>query len=79
MNQLVHKFVQIIEDNKGISTKEGMIEYLKSQLNVKKTITFGTIPGRYDYVVKEGNTNEVVHTLKKLFEPYFFNKKLKTT
>ncbi|MCR4626596.1 MAG: HAD hydrolase family protein [Treponema sp.] len=61
------------------ATKEGMIEYLKSQLNVKKTITFGTIPDRYDYVVKEGNTNEVVHTLKKLFEPYFFNKELKTT
>jgi hydroxymethylpyrimidine pyrophosphatase-like HAD family hydrolase len=69
-------YIKVFNKN---ATKEGMIEYLKSQLNVKKTITFGTIPDRYDYVVKEGNTNEVVHTLKKLFEPYFFNKELKTT
>ena len=45
-----------------------MIEYLKQQLNIQKTVTFGTIPEHYDYVVEEGNTNEVVHTLKKLFE-----------
>lgn len=50
------------------ATRENMIEYFKRQLGVEKTITFGTIPNRYDYVVEEGNTNEVVHTLKRLFE-----------
>jgi len=50
------------------ATKENMIAELKSQLSVEKTVTFGTIPNHYDYVVQEGNTNQVVHTLKKLFE-----------
>lgn len=50
------------------ATRNNMIEYFKRQLGIQKTITFGTIPQKYDYVVEEGNTNEVVHTLKKLFE-----------
>lgn len=50
------------------ATRNNMIEYFKRLLGVQKTITFGTIPEKYDYVVEEGNTNEVVHTLKKLFE-----------
>lgn len=31
-------------------------------------MTFGTIPDRYDYVVEAGNTNQVVHRIKQLFE-----------
>jgi len=31
-------------------------------------ITFGTIPSKYDYVVCEGDTNEVVHKMKKIFQ-----------
>lgn len=50
------------------ATRTNMIEYFKRQLGIEKTVTFGTIPGKYDYVVQEGNTNQVVHTLKKLFE-----------
>ena len=49
-------------------TRQNMIEYFKRQLGVSQTVTFGTIPGLYDYVVPEGNTNKVVHILKKLFE-----------
>lgn len=36
MNQLVHKFVQIIEDNKGINAKEGMIEIVGSSFDLVK-------------------------------------------
>lgn len=50
------------------ATKQNMIEYLKRHLGIDKTITFGTLQNKYDYVVEEGNTNEVVHTLKRLFE-----------
>jgi len=50
------------------ATKENMIELLKQRLGLEKVITFGTIPSKYDYVVKEGDTNEVVHKMKKLFE-----------
>lgn len=63
-------YIKIFNKN---ATKENMIEYLKKSLNVEKTLTFGTIKGHYDYVVKEGNTNEVVHTLKKKFEQSSFN------
>lgn len=50
------------------ATRKNMIELLKRRLQIEKTITFGTIPSKYDYVVKEGDTNEVVHKIKKLFE-----------
>ena len=50
------------------ATRQNMIEYLKRNLGVEKTVTFGTIPQKYDYVVEEGNTNQVVHKIKGLFE-----------
>ena len=50
------------------ASKENMIELLKRRVKSEKVITFGTIPGKYDYVVQEGNTNEVVHKMKKMFE-----------
>lgn len=50
------------------ATRDNMIMYLKRNLGVDKTVTFGTVPGRYDFVVEEGNTNQVVHKIKKLFE-----------
>ncbi|MCQ2592473.1 MAG: HAD hydrolase family protein [Treponema sp.] len=52
------------------ASKENMIELLKRRIKPEKVVTFGTIPGKYDYVVKEGDTNEVVHKMKKLFESY---------
>ena len=36
MNQLVHKFVQIIEDNKGINAKERMIEIVGNSFDLVK-------------------------------------------
>lgn len=53
--------------NKTVN-KENMIELLKRRMQIEKTVSFGTIPYQYDYVVKEGDTNEVVHKMKRLFE-----------
>jgi len=50
------------------ASKENMIELLKRRLGIDNTVTFGTIPSKYDYVVNEGDTNDVVHKMKKLFE-----------
>lgn len=50
------------------TSKENMISLLKRRIKTEKIITFGTVPGKYNYVVKEGDTNEVVHKMKKLFE-----------
>ena len=36
---------------------------------LSQIITFGTIPGRYDEMVEPGDVNQVVHTLKKKYEP----------
>lgn len=52
------------------ASKENMIELLKRRVKPEKVITFGTIPGKYDYVVQEGDTNEVVHKMKNLFENF---------
>lgn len=58
-------YIKIYDRN---ATRNNMIELLKRRLGIDRTITFGTIPGKYDYVMEEGNTNQVVHTLKRLFE-----------
>lgn len=50
------------------ASKVNMIELLKRRLGIDNTVTFGTIPSMYDYVVSEGDTNEVVHKMKRLFE-----------
>ncbi|MEZ3445060.1 MAG: hypothetical protein K1W30_08015 [Lachnospiraceae bacterium] len=34
-----------------------------------KTVTFGSIPSRYDIIVEPGDVNRVVHILKKQYEP----------
>lgn len=52
------------------ATKENMIQYLQKMLSLEKIITFGSIPGCYDVVIEEGDSNKVVHMLKKMYEPY---------
>ena len=50
--------------------KENMIEYLKESLNCTEMVTFGTIEGRYDYVIHDvGKPDQVVRQVKKLFMP----------
>jgi hypothetical protein len=46
-----------------------MIEYLKSMVEVDKTVTFGSIEGRYDVIVNQGDMNKVVHVVRKMYEP----------
>jgi hypothetical protein len=51
-----------------------MTEYLKTIVGVEKTVTFGSIEGRYDVVVNQGDTNKVVHMVKKIYEPVKWGK-----
>ncbi|MDD6571102.1 MAG: HAD hydrolase family protein [Thermoflexaceae bacterium] len=60
-----YSYIKIYNKN---ATKENMTAYLKEMLHLEKTVTFGSIPGRYDYVVDSGDSNQVVHVLKKLYE-----------
>ena len=61
-----YSYIKIFNRN---ATKENMIAYLKEMLKLDKTVTFGSIPGKYDKVVNSGDTNQVVNMLKKLYEP----------
>lgn len=61
-----YSYIKIYNKN---ATRENMSQYLKNMLGVKKTVTFGSIEGRYDVVVTPGDTNKVVHELKRRYEP----------
>jgi hypothetical protein len=61
-----YSYIKIYNKN---ARKENMTEYLKSMTGVEKTVTFGSIEGRYDILVQPGDTNYVVHMLKNLYEP----------
>lgn len=63
-----YAYIKIYNRN---ATRENMIAYLKNMLHLKKTVTFGSIPGRYDVVIRPGDTNKVVQELKKQYEPVF--------
>lgn len=52
--------------NKNAS-KENMLAYLKRQLQIEKTVTFGTIEGKYTYLIKPGDFNRVVKLVKSQF------------
>jgi hypothetical protein len=66
-----YSYIKIYNRN---ACKENMIEYLKAMMCVEKTVTFGSIEGHYDIVVNPGDTNKVVHMLKKLYEPVRWKK-----
>lgn len=53
------------------ATRENMMEDLKGYLGIEKTLTFGSIPGKYDIVVEASDGNVVARTLERVYEPIF--------
>lgn len=53
--------------NKNAS-KQNMMEYLKNMTGIYETITFGTISGQYDIIVHPGDSNKIIHMMKRYFE-----------
>ena len=70
-----YSYIKIYNRN---ASREKMMAYLMQELEMKKTMTFGSIEGKYDVVIQSGNINQVVHTLKKEYEPLRFYKCLDT-
>lgn len=66
-----YSYLKIYNKN---ATKKNMMDYLRRQLPVEKVVTFGTIPGQYDYIIEQGDSNRVVKIVKELFEPVSFKK-----
>lgn len=61
-----YSYIKIYNKN---ATKENMTAYLMEQLSVKKTITFGTIPDRYDVFIDTKDVNRVIREVRKKYEP----------
>ena len=67
-----YAYIKIYNEN---ATRENMIAYLKKETGLEKTVTFGSIEGKYDVVVSEYDQNKVVKTLKKMYEPFLWEPK----
>lgn len=50
------------------ASKNNMLEYLKGQLKIERTVTFGTIEGKYTYFINPGDFNKVVKLMKREYE-----------
>lgn len=48
------------------ASKQNMLDILKSRLNIKKSVTFGSIREEYDIFVEDDSSNTAVKTLKKI-------------
>jgi len=61
-----YSYIKIYNKN---ASKERMLQYLMGTSDIEKSVTFGTIEGRYDVLVGEGSFNEVVRLMRGRYEP----------
>lgn len=61
-----YSYLKIYNKN---AEKENMIKYLQATLHCNQTITFGSIEGKYDYIIQPEESDQVVRLIKKLFMP----------
>lgn len=64
-----YAYIKIYDKN---ASRESMLDYLKQETGLSKTVTFGSIEGKYDVVIDEYDNNKVAHTLKKMYEPLWW-------
>ncbi|WAJ22938.1 HAD hydrolase family protein [Lacrimispora xylanolytica] len=51
------------------ATRENMLRNLKAMLDFDKSVTFGSIPGKYDVLIEDSDHNTMVKKMKKVYEP----------
>lgn len=66
-----HSYIKLYNKN---ANKENMINEIKSMINVDKIIRFETVKEENSIVISGNYSNEMVKSLKKLYEPYFWKK-----
>jgi hypothetical protein len=64
-----YMYLKVYDKN---ATIENMIERLKKETGLQKTITFGSLEGAHDIDVCQNDSRKVVRTLEKVYEPYFW-------
>ncbi|MCM1415692.1 MAG: HAD hydrolase family protein [bacterium] len=62
-----YSYIKIYNKN---AVRENMNRYLMEMTGASSMVTFGSIPGKYDVVVRPGDENAVVRELKKRYEPF---------
>jgi len=60
-----YSYIKIYNRN---ASKENMLLYLKENYQLDRIVTFGTIAGKYDVLIRENNFNEMVKLVKKQYE-----------
>ena len=68
-----YAYIKIYNEN---ATRENMIAYLRKETGIERIVTFGSIEGKYDILVKECDHNKVVKTLKRMYEPFLWEPKI---
>lgn len=66
-----YSYIKIYNKN---ASRENMMAYLKNKLDMPKTVTFGSIPGKYDVYVEGGDGNKVVRILHQMYEPLIWKR-----
>ena len=62
-----YSYIKIYNKN---AIRENMNRYLLEMTGASSMVTFGSISGKYDVVVRPGDENAVVRELKKRYEPF---------
>jgi len=47
------------------ATKENMLDYLKEKTGISRTVSYGTIEGKYTHIIEPGDFNRVVKLMKR--------------
>lgn len=64
-------YIKVFNKN---ASRENMIEYLKCCTKSEQVVTFGSIEGKYDVVINNEDTNEVIRAMKKIYKPIWYKK-----
>ena len=62
-----YSYIKIFNKN---ASKEKMLTYLKNGYGITKTITLGTITGKYDIIIKKNSFNAMVKRVRKGYEQF---------
>ncbi len=62
-------FLKIYEVN---TKRETMLRYLEQLMGTRETVTFGSIPGKYDVYIENADRDLLVKEVKRRFEPVDF-------
>ncbi len=61
-----YSFLKIYDVN---TTREAMLRELERLMGTTKTVTFGSVAGKYDVTIEKGDRDRLIHELQKRFEP----------